>query len=714
REGLGRWGQDGERIRRLREAAEVSIFTPGSTTGRPLNVLRSFSAPTDELAADEEALADRIRGAVSGLLAMLGITPDPIRSREHILLSSILAEAWKRGSSPDLAGLIRAIQAPPFQRVGVFELETFYPAAERLDFAMQLNNLLASPGFESWLAGEPLEVGRLLFTPTGKPRLAVLSIAHLSDAERMFFVTILLNEVIAWMRAQPGTQSLRALLYMDEVFGYFPPTANPPSKTPMLTLLKQARAYGLGVVLATQNPVDLDYKGLSNTGTWFLGRLQTERDKARVLDGLEGASQAAGQTFERAAVEAQLSGLAKRAFLVSNAHEDAPALIHTRWAMSYLRGPLTREQLRSLQPEPALEGAAPEGSQPGAAARADAEPASRPTTASPPSRRDAPGALAERPVVPPALRERFLATAAPTSEEFVYRPALLAQVDLHYADRSQLDHWETRFLLARLSGANPRGVWRDAQSLGDLPDFDTQADPGARFDAPPGRVLDEKTFRGFGKQLTSFCYRSFPLELWRSARPKGRSRPGESEGAFLGRLQQLQREARDAAMEKLRRRFAPKLARLAERIRKTEARVEREEEQYRQSRLQSAISIGATLMGALFGRKLGSVGNVGRASTAAKSVGRARRERGDISRAEQDLEASREELAALEEDFEARLEDVRLEKAVDRIECEAFRVRPRKSDTSVAELWFVWEPWSFRHGEPAASLARLPQGKNNG
>jgi phage host-nuclease inhibitor protein Gam len=257
-------------------------------------------------------------------------------------------------------------------------------------------------------------------------------------------------------------------------------------------------------------------------------------------------------------------------------------------------------------------------------------------------------------------------------------------------------------------------VWREAQSLGDLPDFDAEAEPGARFDAPPDRVLDEKTFGGFGKQLTGFCYRRFPLELWRSAEPKGRSRPGESQGAFLGRLQQLQREARDAGLERLRRRYAPKLARLAERIRKAEARVEREEEQYRQSRLQSAVSIGATLMGALFGRKLGSVGNVGRASSAAKSVGRSRRERGDISRAEQDLEATRDELAALEEEFEGRLEEVRLEKAVDRIECEAFVVRPRKSDTSVVELWLVWEPWSFRHGEPLASLARLPQERNNG
>ncbi|MCA9086899.1 MAG: ATP-binding protein, partial [Planctomycetaceae bacterium] len=209
---------------------------------------------------------------------------------------------------------------PPFDRIGVIGLENFYPQADRFQLAMLLNNLLASPGFSSWMEGESLDIQKMLYSPDGKPRFTILSIAHLSEAERMFFVTIFLNEVVSWMRAQSGTSSLRAILYMDEVFGYFPPTANPPSKTPMLTLLKQARAFGLGVVLATQNPVDLDYKGLSNAGTWFIGRLQTERDKARVLDGLEGASAAAGHAFDRRQMEVILSGLGSRVFLLNNVH----------------------------------------------------------------------------------------------------------------------------------------------------------------------------------------------------------------------------------------------------------------------------------------------------------------------------------------------------------------------------------------------------------
>ncbi len=348
RDGLADWGEGPERIARLREAADVAIYTPGSTSGMPVSVLGSFAAPSAELLADAGALGDRIESAVSGLLSLVGIDADPVRSREHILLANILSSAWSRGESLDLAGLIREIQDPPFDRVGVFDLESFYPSKDRFELAIALNNLLASPGFAAWMEGDPLDVRTLLYAPDGRPRISVMSIAHLSDAERMFFVTILLNEIVAWMRSQPGTSSLRALLYMDEIYGYFPPTAKPPSKKPMLTLLKQARAYGLGVLLATQNPVDLDYKGLSNTGTWFIGRLQTERDKLRVLDGLEGASVAAGTEFDRSQLDQILSGLGKRVFLMHNVHEDAPVIFHTRWAMSYLRGPLTAAQIQTL------------------------------------------------------------------------------------------------------------------------------------------------------------------------------------------------------------------------------------------------------------------------------------------------------------------------------------------------------------------------------
>jgi hypothetical protein len=346
RDGLADWNQDAARVGRFRAAAEAVVYTPGGSAARGLSPLGSFEAPP--ATAGAEARRERMNAAAGGLLSLLGMEADPLRSREHILLATLLDRAWEEGRRVDLPSLVRGVQTPPFQSVGMLDLESFFPARDRTSFAGGLNNLLASPSFAAWLHGDPIDVQRLLWAPDGKPRLSIVSIAHLSDAERMFFVTVLLGETVGWMRAQSGTSSLRALLYMDEVFGYLPPTANPPSKTPLLTLLKQARAFGLGVVLATQNPVDLDYKALSNAGTWFLGRLQTERDKARVLDGLEGASATSGAAFDRSRMDATLARLKSRVFVMHNVHEDAPAVFETRWALSYLRGPLSRAQVQAL------------------------------------------------------------------------------------------------------------------------------------------------------------------------------------------------------------------------------------------------------------------------------------------------------------------------------------------------------------------------------
>src|ERR1044072_8840987 len=337
KDGLAKWGEDGERIKRLKDAADFRIYTPGSNAGLPVSILKSFVAPPETIRQDNEALSERINTTVTSLLALIGIDADPVRSREHILLSNILNHEWSAGRDLDIGNLIQKVQTPPITKVGVMELDSYFPAEDRFELAMSLNHLLASPSFASWMEGESLDVVKFLHTESGKPRLSIFSIAHLSDAERMFFVSLLLNQVLGWMRTQSGTSSLRAILYMDEIFGYFPPVANPPSKLPLLTLLKQGRAFGLGVVLATQNPVDLDYKGLANTGTWFIGRLQTERDKARVLAGLEGASSSAGKTFDSGRMEQTLAGLGARIFLMNNVHEDEPVVFETRWCLSYLR-----------------------------------------------------------------------------------------------------------------------------------------------------------------------------------------------------------------------------------------------------------------------------------------------------------------------------------------------------------------------------------------
>jgi len=354
--GLGDWGQDGARIQRLLDAAEFALYTPGSTTGRPLSIVKSFTAPDAVVMNDPDLLQDRVTTAATSVLTLAGVDAEPLRSREHILLSTLFTESWRAGRDLDLPALITQIQTPPIAKIGVVDLESFYPSKDRFALAMQINQLLAAPGFNAWLQGEPLNVDRLLFSETGRPRVSVISIAHLDDQERMFVVSLLLNEIVGWMRSQRGTSSLRAMIYFDEIFGFLPPVANPPSKPPLLTLLKQARAFGLGVVVATQNPVDLDYKALSNTGTWMLGRLQTERDKARVIDGLEGAANTAGAGFNRADMERLLSALGKRQFLLHNVHDSHPVVFETRWTLSYLRGPLGREEVRRLSAPPKVPG----------------------------------------------------------------------------------------------------------------------------------------------------------------------------------------------------------------------------------------------------------------------------------------------------------------------------------------------------------------------
>ncbi|HEX6886033.1 MAG TPA: ATP-binding protein, partial [Planctomycetota bacterium] len=450
RKGLADSGQPPERIARFKDACEVAIYTPGSSAGLPLSILKSFAPPPASTASDPDLLRERVLGTVSGLLGLLGIEADPLQSREHILFALLLERAWSEGRALTLADLVREVQTPPIERVGVLDLETFFPAKERGTLALRINNLLAAPGFAAWMQGEALDVQRLLWTPEGKPRIAILSIAHLSDAERLFFVTLVLEELVAWMRTQAGTTSLRALVYMDEIFGYFPPSANPPTKTPLLTLLKQGRAFGLGCVLATQNPVDLDYKGLANCGTWFLGRLQTERDKLRVLDGLEGASATSGAAFDRAEMERILAGLGKRVFLLHSVHAERPQLFRTRWTLSYLRGPLTRSQIATLMAP------ATAGLQPGSVPPPPSSPsASAPSTPLPGEEatleRAGPGGA--RPPLPAGVTELFLPPVHAGAVR--YAPHLLGEARVHFVDAKRgVDAWQSLAVLAPLARAD--------------------------------------------------------------------------------------------------------------------------------------------------------------------------------------------------------------------------------------------------------------------
>jgi hypothetical protein len=692
KKGLAGWGQDAARVAKYRDAVDVAIYTPGASSGLPLSVLRSFAPPAGDAAQDATLVRDRIGAIVGGLLGLVGVDADPLKSREYILLSAIVENAWRAGRSLDLPGLIGAVQKPGFDKVGVFDVETFYPAKERLQLAMTLNGLVASPGFAAWLEGEPLDVQRLLHTPEGKPRISILSIAHLNDAERMFFVTLVLNELVQWMRLQPGTGSLRAIFYMDEIFGYFPPSAVPPSKPPMLTLLKQARAFGLGLVLATQNPVDLDYKGLGNAGTWFVGRLQTERDKARVLEGLESAL---GGGYDRATLDKLMSSLGNRVFLMRNVHEDHPVLMQTRWALSYLRGPLATPEIERLMAPRRMAGRAGKAAtgSPGQAQTRSGthEAAAAAAAAAAPE----PAAGGARPVLPGDLTETFMRARTAGKGALAYRPAAIGTVKLHYVDAKQkLDLWTTQVLLAPLSDDGKAALWDEAEVVADLAAA-TDAEPaaGAAFAELPGAALNAKTQAAWARQLAAHAYESRALEGYACDAPKAASAPGESEGDFRARLAQLARESRDAEVEKLRQKYAAKVNTLQDRMRRAHERVEREKSQVANHGVQAALSMGGAVLGALFGRKALSSANIGKGMTAARSAARAAQERADVGRAEDGVEALTQRLQALQAEIEAETARIGEAYRAEALELRAVRVAPRKSDIAVGNVGIAWRPW---------------------
>lgn len=689
RKGLADWGQDGSRIQRLRDAADFAIYTPGSNAGLPVSILKAFSAPESAVRGDAEALRERIGTTATSLLALLGIEADPVKSREHILISTILDSAWKQGQSLDLPTLIQQIQTPPVTRVGVLDVDSFFPAKDRFGLAMAMNNLLAAPGFDAWLQGEPLEIQALLHTREGKPRAAIFSIAHLSDAERMFFVSMLLNQVVSWMRTLPGTTSLRALVYMDEIFGYFPPVANPPSKAPLLTLLKQARAFGVGIVLATQNPVDLDYKGLSNTGTWFIGRLQTERDKARVLEGLEGAAASRSTRFDRQKLEQTVAGLGNRIFLLHSVHEDTPEVFQVRWTLCYLRGPLTRTQIKVLMD--ARRGVQP-ATPPGV--EADAEAPHAPAASSPaPSL--SPGG--QRPLLSPDVPQFFapLRGSQPANSRLLYQPMIFGCGEVYFSDaKVGVDEKHEVALLGDFTPDATTLAWDGAAAV-ELADSDLEKSPApqAAFAALPPEAAKPKNYPVWKKSLADFLYRSQTIEIYKSPGLGEVSRAGESKRDFRVRLQHAAREERDLRAEKLRQKYAPKIAALEERIRRAVQVVEKESQQVSQSRLQTVISFGTTVLGAFLGRKRVSVGTLGKATTAARGVGRTMKESQDVARARQNVEALQRQQAELDAQFQAELQA--LETKIDPLteELETITVRPKKTNVSVRLVALVWMPY---------------------
>ncbi len=709
RQGLADWGQDGDRIARLQAAAELRLYTPGSDAGLPISILASLAAP---VGAEGEALRDQVRGTVSALLGLVGVSADPLRDREHILLAQLLERAWAAGEALGLESLIGLIQNPGLERVGVFDLETFFPAKERFALAMAFNALLASPSFSAWMQGEPLDPATLLTAPDGRPRLSIFSIAHLSETERMVFVTLLLEQVLAWQRRQAGTTSLRALLYIDEVFGYLPPVAEPPSKRPLLTLLKQARAAGLGIVLTTQNPVDLDYKALSNAGTWFIGKLQTERDRQRLLDGLDSAG-AGAAGWDRARADVLIAGLKGRQFLLRSVHAPAPRLFASRWALSYLAGPLTREQISRLLPAA--------GAGPAASATADAAAGGGVAAA---SAAGSAGLADAPPLLPPGRNQCFLPlrvtaqSAAlalsrrhgrPVDEGaagLVWEPGLLGLGALSFVDsRRGIDEQRALGLLLPTDALGPVPDWSAALPV-DLAAADLVLAPPAAAGgfAPLPAPLASAVFlkaqaRAFKDQLA----RGERLAVFSCPPLKLSSEPDEDEPSFRARVRQVARERRDAEVAKLRERAELAIGRLQTRLDREQRELGEDRANYESRKREELIAAGETLAGmlGLFGRRSRSL------STAATKRRMTSRARGNIAESEAEIARLQQEIAALEtklgEDaaaIAARWED--LQGAVTQRE-----LAPRKSDLRVDWLELAWAPvWDFGAGARVAAWTR--------
>ena len=697
--GLANWGIGPERLQKLADSVDFTIYTPGSTAGVPLSVLASLGAPSLPWAGNEEVLGEQISGTVTALLSLTGMKDiDPVQSREHILLSNILGHAWRKEDSLDLGELIMQIQTPPFERLGVLDVNSFFPEKDRFALAMRINSMLASPSFQTWMEGEPLDVEALLYTPDGKPRHSIFYIAHLSEEERMFFVTLLYSNVETWMRSQSGTPSLRAIVYFDEIFGYMPPLGNPPSKTVMLRMLKQARAFGVGMVLATQNPVDVDYKGLSNAGTWFIGKLGTEQDKARLLDGLTSATSGAVDVRE---LDRLISGIGKRVFLMRNVHEKKPLLFQTRWAMNYLAGPLTRAQIPAVNALVNKDATTIAAARP-AAVSATAATATAPATPTAPGTPEATGTLT-RPPVPTGVGEYFLpnnlspAEAAeknryrlePGAREsgILYRPALLAQADVRLTNAKYNLSTDVVWT-ALVVEPEPKTVirWEDNHNP---PVDDRKLDRApirdARFAALSGTLADAKGLRALEADFVGYVVRNGAVNVRANDKLKVYAGPDVSDADF----QQLCDDAADdlmqAELDKVKARFETRLKSIDEKMKKEERELAQDEADLKSRRSEEYLKHAETLLG-FFGKGRKNI------SSSMSKRRMAEKAEADVTESQQMIADLKDQLGDQQAEMEAALDEIEAKYEALIADTREVPVAPRKTDVRVGLFGVAWMP----------------------
>ena len=651
KEGLAGWGLGAAEIRAVREGLNWRLLTPGSGLA-PVNLLPALDAPAGyDPDTDPDGARARLDGSTAGLLALVGRGGDPLTDRDHVLVATLLDAAWRAGASLDFATLIRQIGKPPVERFGVLPVEDFYPKDERQQLAVAFNTLLASPAFAAWTRGVPLAMESLI-GPADAPRGSILYLAHLGERERLSFLTLLFSAVLSWTRSQPGSETLRTLLYLDEVQGIVPPTAMPATKTPLLTLLKQGRAFGTGVLLATQNPVDLDYKALGNIGLKLIGRLDTAQDRNRVLGGLDLAN---------AEVEQKVAALKPRQFLMAGARVGEPRVITSRWAMSYLRGPLTLAELKPLVGE-------------GAPAPAPARPSHA-------------GAV---PLLPDV--EQLFAPGASLA------PAVMVEAEIVY--RKSTPSIERRVAGRWVAPLRESGVaWERLQQV-PTQELRGAPEPGAALAGVPGNAseLVKSAERAFTREVDSI---SLEVAWHRTLRLV--QEENENRELFEERCR---RAAPDGAGKEaeLRRRYEEKIRRLEERIAREKLELERDEQEasarQREKTLTVATGVGEALLGALLGRRrsLGSLARKG-ASTARSYSSKGRM----AERAQAEVEESRQTLDALERERQQLGDDLERELATLRggaggaSEIEMLRLVPTAKDIAVRRVALAWLPPDATH-----------------
>lgn len=667
-DGLSKWGQGLERIETLKNNVEMVIYTPASNSGVPISILSSFAAPSRELMLDKELIRDRIMSVTSSLLGLLGINADPVKSREHILISTLIALAWEKGVDLDIAALIQQVQKPPFNKIGALDIDTFYPSKERIALSISINNLLASPGFQGWMDGEPLDIQKLYYTKEGKPKLSIFSIGHLSDPERMFFVTILLNELLTWMRRQPGSSSLKALLYMDEIFGYFPPTAMPPSKLPMLMLLKQARAFGLGVVLTTQNPVDLDYKGLSNCGTWFIGKLQTERDKARVLEGLQVASNG---EIDAKTLDKMIAMTGTRIFIMRSIYEKAPILFETRWTMSYLRGPLTLPQISQLTVKQELP------LQEYDKVDINIQNSSQGFT---------------KPIIPSNIPEYFW-NKSPAAESPSYRPLIMGSAKLHFIDsKNKIDTWESLSLLAPVDETGSNVRWDEGKIYKDFLSFlEKEPTIGKTFEELPPGLMKEKNYEMFQKSFLAYIYETQSMAIFHHPELKLTSTPWQTETEFRATIALAVQERIEEAVIKTQTTYQEKIAQISDKLQRAQKKMADKQQKAIWQKIDTGVSFFTSILDAVLGRGV-TKGTISKAGTSIRRAGKMSQESQAVLSAEDECKNYQQQLMNLQTQLSDELERIRSSFDSTSVPLESIIIRPRKSDISVNSIALVWSP----------------------